>query len=62
MKDIMDVLKYDLLSEEEKKAFERIPQDILEGEEHHEVREFQEVDVVFEEDDGEEIEPPSFYT
>ena len=36
-------------------AFERIPQDILEGAEHNEVRPFQEVDVIFEEKkEGEE--------
>lgn len=39
-------------------AFERIPQDILEGAPHHEAREHQDVDVVYELDDGSEIEPP----
>ncbi|NOR57838.1 MAG: hypothetical protein GQ474_04870 [Sulfurimonas sp.] len=42
-------------------AFEKIPQDILEGEPHHEVRKHQDVDVFFEEgnpNDLLELEPP----
>lgn len=43
-------------------AFERIPQDILEGAPHHQVREHQDVDVSFEEKkEGEgfiDLEPP----
>ena len=39
-------------------AFEVIPRDILEGAPHHEVRERQDTDVVFEEGSIEELEPP----
>lgn len=39
-------------------AFDRIPQDILEGAPHDEVRDGQELEVVFEENDGTDLEPP----
>lgn len=43
-------------------AFEKIPQDILEGAPHHELRDSQDMDVVFEEKEEDfsilDLEPP----